>query len=116
MKINHYSEVEGKRYGIPGWQGILARVVIGKDDGAGHFCMRVLEFPSGAQSLRHSHPWEHEMFIHAGGGEIYGNRGWTAIPTGSVVFIPGHEEHQIRNPGEEPLVIVCLVPAEAPEF
>jgi oxalate decarboxylase/phosphoglucose isomerase-like protein (cupin superfamily) len=83
MKIIHYTEVRGKSYAASGPQGLLARVVIGKDDGA---------------------------------GEIYGNSGWTKIPTGSVVFIPGHEEHQMRNPGEEPLVIVCLVPTGAPEF
>lgn len=116
MKLIHYSEVEGSPYAAPGLQGILARVVIGRDDGAGHFCLRVLEFSPGAQTLRHSHPWEHEIFVYAGAGEVYGHRGWSAMPTGSVVFIPGLEEHQIRNPGEEPLVIVCLVPAGAPEF
>ncbi len=116
MKIIHYTEGNGRRYEAPGRQGILARVVIGKDDGADHFCMRVLEFSPSAQTLKHSHPWEHEIFVYAGAGEVYRNGGWTAIPAGSVVFIPGQEEHQIRNPGEDPLVIVCLVPSGAPEF
>lgn len=52
MKIIHYSEVKGRGYAAPGLQGILARVVIGQDDGAGHFYLRVLEFSPGAQTLR----------------------------------------------------------------
>ena len=116
MKITNYNKVPGHRYKGSGPEGILARVVIGKTDGADHFCMRVLEFSPGAHSLRHSHDWEHEMFVHAGAGEVYGNRGWTALQSGSVVFIPGHEEHQIRNLCQEPLIVVCLIPSGAPEI
>jgi mannose-6-phosphate isomerase-like protein (cupin superfamily) len=32
------------------------------------------------------------------------------------VLVPGNEEHQMRNPGQEPLIVVCLVPGSAPEL
>jgi quercetin dioxygenase-like cupin family protein len=41
---------------------------------------------------------------------------WRDIAAGSVLFIPGHETHQIRNNSEEKLVFVCLIPAGAPEL
>ena len=56
------------------------------------------------------------MFIHAGAGEVYGNGQWQPMQAGNVLFIPGHEEHQMRNTGKELLVVVCLVPASAPEL
>lgn len=116
MKIIQYDDVKASSYANSGIAGVTARVVIGKKDGANNFCMRVLEFAPVSQSLRHSHDWEHEMFVHAGAGEIYGDGRWNPLNSGSVVFIPGKEEHQIRNLCQEPLIIVCLIPTGAPEF
>ncbi len=56
------------------------------------------------------------MFIHAGEGEVYGNGRWNPIASGNVVFMPGNEEHQLRNTGKELLVVVCLIPGTAPEL
>ncbi len=97
-------------------KGIAARVVIGKDDGAPNFYMRVFEIAPGGHTPLHTHAWEHEMFIHAGAGEVFGNGRWQPVQAGNVVFIPGNEEHQIKNPHQEMLVVVCLVPASAPEL
>jgi oxalate decarboxylase/phosphoglucose isomerase-like protein (cupin superfamily) len=33
-----------------------------------------------------------------------------------VVFVPANEVHQMKNTGEELLVVVCLIPASAPEI
>ena len=41
---------------------------------------------------------------------------WVPVNPGSVTFIPGNEEHQIRNTGEGKLTFVCLVPSGAPEL
>jgi oxalate decarboxylase/phosphoglucose isomerase-like protein (cupin superfamily) len=38
------------------------------------------------------------------------------MAAGHAIFIPGHEEHQMKNTGQEPLVVVCLVPSSAPEL
>jgi quercetin dioxygenase-like cupin family protein len=97
-------------------KGIAARVVIGKEDGAENFYMRVFEIAPGGHTPLHTHAWEHEMFIHAGAGEVFGNGRWHPVQSGNVVFIPGQEEHQIRNPHGELLVVVCLVPGSAPEL
>ncbi|HTY26501.1 MAG TPA: hypothetical protein VMC85_25460 [Desulfomonilaceae bacterium] len=73
MKIVPYSEVQPTRYESAEAKGIAGRVVIGKNDNANNFCMRVFEIGAGGFSSRHSHDWEHEVFIHTGEGEVFGN-------------------------------------------
>lgn len=116
MKIIAYAEVEPTRFEGAEAKGLSGRVVIGKNDNAKNFCMRIFEIAAGGNSPMHSHDWEHEVFIHSGQGEVYGNGHWSPVKAGNVVFIPGNEEHQIRNTGKEQLTFVCLVPSGAPEM
>ena len=116
MKIAHYEEIEPHVFEPDGKQGTTARVVIGKKDGANNFCMRVIELAAGTVSHQHSHEWEHEVMVHSGKGEILCEGEWRQVDTGHVIFIPGNEEHQLRNLNDEPFVFVCLVPSNAPEI
>ncbi len=97
-------------------KGITARVAIGKANGASNFCMRVFEISPGGHTPKHTHAWEHEIFVHSGTGEIFGNQEWNSFKTGDVVLVPGNEEHQIKNSGSETLTFICLVPSSAPEL
>ncbi len=47
MKIKEYTEVDATRFDNDVAQGVAARVVIGKKDGAGHFFMRVFTISPG---------------------------------------------------------------------
>jgi quercetin dioxygenase-like cupin family protein len=114
--IRHYEEIEATLLESDAVKGVAARVVIGKGDGANNFCMRVFTISAGGNTPKHAHDWEHEMFFHAGEGEVYSNGRWNPVKCGTVVFIPANEEHQIRNPGKELLTLVCLVPSKAPEL
>jgi quercetin dioxygenase-like cupin family protein len=116
MQIKEYAGVKATRFDNDQAKGIAARVVIGRQDGGNNFYMRVFEISPGGHTPRHSHAWEHEMFVHQGAGEVYGHDRWNPVRPGNVVFIPGNEEHQIRNSSKELLVVVCLVPASAPEL
>ena len=116
MKIAHYTQEKEIRIDNDVAKGVSGRVVIGKADGAPNFCMRVFELDRGGSSPRHAHDWEHEIFFHAGKGEVWQNGAWTPVEAGSVAFIPGNEPHQIRNAGGDKLVFVCLIPAGAPEI
>jgi len=116
MKVVHYAAVEATHYNNDQAQGVAARAVIGKADKADNFYMRVFEISAGGHTPKHAHPWEHEMFIHHGEGEVYGNGRWNRVNTGNVLFIACNEEHQIRNSGKDTLIVVCLVPVNAPEL
>jgi len=116
MNVVQYADVEATYYNNDEVRGVTARIVVGKADGADNFYMRVFEISAGGYTPKHSHNWEHEMFIHCGEGEVYGNGSWTQVKAGNVLFIPGNEEHQIRNSGKDTLIVVCLVPGKAPEL
>ena len=116
MKIIHYQGVEEKKYPADQAKGASGRVVIGKADGAQNFCMRVFEISAGGITGKHAHGWEHEVFVHTGNGAILRNGSWAPLSTGSVVFIPGNEEHQLKNTGEGPFVFVCVIPSGPPEL
>jgi quercetin dioxygenase-like cupin family protein len=89
MRIKKYPDVEATYFDKPDIKGVAARVVIGKNDGAHNFCMRIFDISPGGNTPKHVHDWEHEMFVHAGEGEIYGNGQWHPVKSGNVLFIPG---------------------------
>jgi quercetin dioxygenase-like cupin family protein len=116
MKIIHYSEAFPTEFDSGDMKGTTGRVVIGKADGADNFYMRVFELAKGTVSHRHTHEWEHEVFVHSGKGDVLCDGSWIPVKAGSVIFIPGNEDHQLRNLHDEPFVFVCLVPTGAPEM
>ena len=116
MKIMPYTDIKPTHIDNDIAKGVDARVVIGKNDGANNFCMRIFEVAAGGNTPKHTHDWEHEMFVHAGAGEIFCKGKWNPVKAGNIAFIPGKEEHQIKNSGKEKLVIACLIPSYAPEL
>jgi quercetin dioxygenase-like cupin family protein len=116
MKIIHYSEAEPKHFDADNIKGVTGRVAIGKSDGAENFCMRIFELSENGYSAKHSHEWEHEIIIHSGNGDVWSDGNWVPVGRGHIIFIPGHEDHQIRNAGKDPLVFACLIPSGAPEL
>jgi quercetin dioxygenase-like cupin family protein len=116
MKIMDYRDAPARELTAAAMHGVTGRVVLGKADGADHFCMRVIEVAPGGVIPPHRHPWEHEQFVHAGRGRILRDGQWTPFGPGTVLFIPSDVEHTIENIGDDPLVIICLVPNFAPEL
>lgn len=110
MKIQNYKDSEGHRMESETVQGVTGRVVIGKDDNADNFCMRVFTVEPGGFTPRHSHEWEHEVFVHSGRGQVYQAGEWRDLESGTAVFIPGGEEHQFMNASGEDFVFICLIP------
>lgn len=116
MKLIPYTNIEAIHFDNDNAKGVAGRVLIGKNDGANNFCMRIFEIAPGGHTPKHAHSWEHEMFIHAGAGEIYYQNQWHPVKTGYVIFIPANVEHQIKNSGQKLLKVICLIPPQAPEI
>ena len=110
MKIHHYRDVSSEPLEDPGADGVLRRVVIGEAEGASNFIMRVFEVTPGGHTPRHRHDFEHEVFVLGGSGICLHSGGKAPVAAGSVLFIPGGEEHQFQNTGKDTLEFICLVP------
>lgn len=115
MKIHHYREVTPLP--VPGieetTEGMTIRRVISEVDGAGDFVMDVFEMEPQGHSEMHRHPWEHQIFVVSGAGEVKGGDEAATFGPGQVIFVPPDDEHQFRNTGIEPVVFVCSVPKAA---
>ncbi len=110
MKVVHYSEVPAQD---PGGEtsGVTVRWVISSEDGAPNYYMRVFEIEPGGYSPLHRHPWEHEIYILCGEGELVGEDGVHGVGPGTAVFIHGEELHQLKNPGKQTLRFICTIPS-----
>ena len=116
MKIMNYKNVMPTAIHNGTVKNVAGRVMIGKEDGAPHFCMRVLEMKAGGFTPKHAHDWEHEVFIHTGEGEVFIDDAWHPVSPGTAVFIPANVEHQFRYKDGDSFTFVCLVPTGAPEI
>ena len=108
IRVQDFRDVEAE----PAVEGVTMRVVIGPDEGAPFFNMRVFEVQPGFSSPHHSHWWEHEVFVLSGEGVVKTEQGDLPISHGSAVFVPGGEMHQFQNRGDTVLRFLCLVPQE----
>jgi quercetin dioxygenase-like cupin family protein len=106
MKVCSYLEVEA----IEDAPGVWRRVVIGADDGALTFIMRVFEVKPGSSTPFHSHSWEHEAFVLSGEGVVRGREGERLLGEGTAVFVAPNEEHCFINTGSAPLRFICVIP------
>ncbi len=78
--------------------------------GAKNFAMRVFEIESGGHTPLHRHPWEHEVFVLEGEGELFNGENAKPFKVGYAVFVPPNELHQFRNSSKVLLKIICLIP------
>jgi len=109
MRVFSYHEVESKK-AEEGAKGLSVRWLITKEMGAENFAMRLFEMKPDGYSPRHSHPWEHEVYVLEGEGVVYGGGEEKRFEAGDVIFIPPNEEHQLINTGDKVVRFLCLIP------
>lgn len=110
MKVCHYEQVESQPVRMPGAEGCQVRWLIGDAEGAPNFAMREFEVQPGGHTPRHSHPYEHEIFVLEGSGVVYENDQPHPLQAGDIVYVKPDEIHQFQNTGDVPFKFLCLVP------
>ncbi len=88
------------------------RILIGPAEGAPSFVMRKFTVGVGGCSPYHAHPWEHEVYILSGQGEVRFADGSRLVDPGDFAFVPADDEHQFVNVGQQPLEFLCMVPLD----
>jgi len=110
MIIKHYKDVEPVVPSDPDVKGVQMRILIGEQEDAPNFIMRLFSVSPKGHTPYHSHAWEHEVFVISGEGEAKTKEHSCKIGPGSVVYVPPYEEHQFINTSDEELVFLCIVP------
>jgi quercetin dioxygenase-like cupin family protein len=98
---------------MEGAEGCTVRWLIDETDGAPNFAMRRFEVSPGGHTPRHSHPYEHEVFVLDGSGVVIEGTAEHSLKAGDAVLVKPNEVHQFRNTGDKPLTFLCLVPNDA---
>jgi len=114
MKVSHYEQVAMQPVEMEGAVGCSVRWLVSRADGAPNFAMRQFEVAAGGHTPKHTHPYEHEVFVLEGAGVVLEGDVEYPLRAGDVVFVNPDEIHQFRNTGSGPLKFLCLVPNTAP--
>ncbi|MGC8668064.1 MAG: cupin domain-containing protein [Chthonomonadales bacterium] len=94
--------------------GCSIRELITHRDGAPTFAMRQFEVLPGGHTPLHTHPWEHEVFILSGVGQVEMASGSVSFRSGDAIFVPAGELHSFCNTGSDPLRFLCMIPVQEP--
>ena len=113
MNVNHYESVASQTVDMEGAVGCRVRWLVGEPDGAPNFAMRQFEIDTGGHTPKHSHPYEHEVFVLEGEGIVLEGDVEHPLKGGDVVFVKPDEVHQFRNTGNSPMKFLCMVPNSA---
>lgn len=95
---------------VPGAQRVTMRMMVGRADGAPTFAMRHFTVEPGGHTPRHSHDYEHEVYIVDGTARVEQDGQFAELGAGDVVFVRPNATHQFVNTGTSALRFLCLVP------
>lgn len=112
MQVVHHEEIEAKPVAMEGAEGATIREIFTAETGAPTFAMRVFELAPGGCTPFHSHPWEHEVFVLEGAGQVESAGGPTPLSPGTAVYVAANEEHRFRSGGGSRLKFICLIPVQ----
>jgi quercetin dioxygenase-like cupin family protein len=110
MKVSHYEQVAKAPVTMEGAVGCQVRWLVDEAQGAPNFAMRQFEVAPGGYTPRHSHPYEHEVFVLEGDGVVLEGDTEHRLRAGDFVLVTPNEIHQFRNTGPGPLKFLCMVP------
>jgi quercetin dioxygenase-like cupin family protein len=110
MKIQKATDVKAQNVTTPGASGCSVRWLVDDNDGAPTFAMRQFDVDPGGHTPRHSHPYEHEIYVLEGDGVVIEGDQQRPLQAGDVVYVAPDEIHQFRNTGEGTMKFLCMVP------
>lgn len=111
MVIRNIDDTPMTEPNMPGISGVRMAVMVGRADGAPNFALRHFRVTPGGHSPRHSHDYEHEVFVVDGGGTVLLGGVERPIRKGDVIYVPANHEHQFKaGATPEGLRFLCLVP------
>ena len=78
--------------------------------GAPNFALRRFIIAPGGYTPRHTHDWEHEVYVLRGEGVLVTDECEVPLEADQAILILPNEEHQFRCTGADNLEMLCIVP------
>ena len=111
-KVVHQSSVPEETVNMKDASGVKIQWLINSSDDAENFFMRRFTVDVGGYTPRHSHPYEHEVYVLEGKGKVFIDGEWHDFEKDFVIFVPPDLEHQFKNTGDTELIFLCSIPAK----
>jgi quercetin dioxygenase-like cupin family protein len=97
---------------MPGSANCKIQELLTEKNGAPNFAMRFFEIEPKGHTPQHSHPWEHEIYVLEGEGELR-SKETIQFKSSDALLVPANTLHQFYNSGSKPLKFLCLIPNTA---
>jgi len=108
MKKLNQNDVKG--VSPEGTRGVDFRPLIAQNMGAENFYLRIFSISPGGYTPKHTHEWEHEVFVIEGEGKIALQDRDVGLVPGDAVYVEPHELHQFVNSGGKLMRLICVIP------
>ncbi len=110
MFISHIKDIPKVQLNAPSVKHAAKQVLIGTQQGWEDYVMRMFTLAEGGHTPRHSHDWQHIIYVVEGEGSLYLDGTDHPLTPGSVAYAPEGSEHQLENTGTRDFVFICIVP------
>ncbi len=84
--------------------------LITKDQGAENYAMRFFTIKPKGKISRHSHPWEHEIYMLHGTCKIGAGEEEVIAKEGNFLYIEPDVPHWYENVGDDDVQFICIIP------
>lgn len=108
MKKINYRDVDGSQ--PEGTKGVDFKPLIAQNMNPPTFHLRLFDIASGGHTPKHTHEWEHEVFVVSGEGKIVLEDREIRLTEGDAVYVEPKELHQFVNDSEGLLRMICVIP------
>ncbi|NLW84759.1 MAG: cupin domain-containing protein [Phycisphaerae bacterium] len=113
MIIKNIQDVAAQPVKMDGARDVTIRVLIGPQDNAPTFAMRLFELAPGGHTPFHDHNFEHEVIVLDGEIAVLTTYGPKPLQKNDVLLIDANEQHQFKNLSvTAPARFICLVPID----
>ena len=110
MLIRSTEKMPGEPMEMDGARFVTMRLMVGRADGAANFAMRHFTVEPGGHTPRHSHDYEHEVYVVSGTARVEHAGEFQELGPGDVVYIQPRALHQFTNTGDGQFAFLCMVP------
>jgi quercetin dioxygenase-like cupin family protein len=92
-------------------QGVSGKIMIGPQEGAGHFVFRYfLIEPGGYSTFKDKHTHDHGVLILHGRALLHLGETQYEVGKNDIIYISSLDEHWFEPLGEEALGFLCVIP------
>ncbi len=91
-------------------EGVWIQWLIHKGVGAKRYAMRRFVVKRQGKIKRHSHPWEHEIYVLSGSGIVGVGDKEYRLSEDMVAYIPPNVPHWYVNDSDEDWIFLCIIP------